>query len=212
MTENVAHQDHPAEARIAAVDNLATTMTVTPFEIASREIAAANLLALVAVRPLDPTGPEAHEKARRRAALLPSWQTLHQWESAIAAALAEPHDEPKARVLCAIGLDGFQVRFSGPSGQTFVDVATSLLEEERIGYQLTAAAWRKIWKDRRSPPPAADILAEAKAARQRAIDAKDLVARALLARGQAEKLSNAPAGLDRAKSGCIHSLPRTGAR
>lgn len=174
--------------RLAAVPNLVRALLdpVGSHDRALREIDDVDLLRLVAVRPLDEDLPDVAARARRRADAIPEWATLRRWATTLDAALEEPPDEERTRVLLALLLDAFPRRV--PSPETFLDAGTFLLSEERIGPGLVSTACRRLWAQRRSPPSFADVLIEARAARAAVMNARGLVQRAFAARQRAEAI------------------------
>lgn len=174
--------------RLAAVPNLVRTLMdpLTAHVQIAREIEERQLLRVVAVRPIDALEPNAVGKAERRLSAIPSWDTLRAWAKALDDVLEEQPDEERTRILVAMLLDGFPKRV--PAIETYLDAASALLVDERIGPKLIAAACRRIWSSRRSPPWFADVLAEAKAARQEVINSRALVQRALATRQQAQAI------------------------
>ena len=174
--------------RVAGVPNLVRAMIepIGAHERAMRQIDDARLLQLVSVQPLDETHPEALPRARRRVEALPDWSTLRGWASKLDAALEEPADEERTRVLLALLLDGFTRRV--PSPQTFLDAATFLLAEDRFGPSIVSSACRRLLEQRKTPPAYAFVAAEARAARSAIATARVLVQRAFAARQRAEAI------------------------
>lgn len=175
-------------ARIASVPNFVRAMVdpIGGHDSAMRAIDDAKLLQLVAVRPLDELAPDVAERAKRRADALPSWDVLRGWAKSLDAALEESPEEERTRVLLALLLDGFTRRV--PSPETWLDAAVFLLAEDRLGPGLVSTACRRLWTERRTPPPVGDIVAAARAARSSVGDARVLVQRAFAARQRAEAI------------------------
>lgn len=134
------------------------------------------------------------ERLQHRLDAIDDEATLRRWFETLTAALRDQSDATTTRKLIAWLLDGFPRRRL--AADAFLQAAVALLAAEGASAAILASASLQIIAERRSAPAVADILAEAKAARQRTIEAKELVARALLARGQAEKLLGTPARLE----------------